>query len=97
MASACAIGHRDDAAAMACLRAIEEPSEESTKIPGTPRRTARAGHLDGRPLALALGQVDFEGVRKVPFPADGAAHVVGHRGLPPDPLVLSGVMPGEGR
>ena len=35
------IRHRDDAAAMACLRAIEESSEESTKIPGTPRRTSR--------------------------------------------------------
>ena len=53
------------------------------KIPGTPRRTARAGHLDGRPLALALGQVDFKGVRKVALPADGAAHVVGHRLRPP--------------
>ena len=35
------IRHRDDAAAMACLRAIEESSEESTKIPGTPRRARR--------------------------------------------------------
>ena len=29
---------------MACLRAIEESSEESTKIPGTPRRTP-VGHI----------------------------------------------------
>ena len=33
------IRHRYDAAAMACFRAIEVSSEESTKIPGTPRRT----------------------------------------------------------
>ena len=77
------IRHRDDAAAMACLREIEESGDQSTKIPGTPRRTARAGHLDGRPLALALGQVDLQAVGEVALAADGAAHVVGHRLRPP--------------